>query len=318
VIKVEQILGRGKPLRILDIASNDGSLLRKFKEKGHDVQGVDPAENLRPLSEAKGVPTVVAYWNEATLSKVGDKFDVIIAMNVLAHITYPMEFLLLCQRALKPGGRIYIQTSQAMMVRNGEFDTIYHEHHSFFTARSFIALASRAGLQVENIEHVPVHGTSYLVQLCPKGELAHGSGELQVAQQEERDGYYEISTYRKFASRAMLTKEKVVELVAWSRSGGYRIVGYGAAAKGMTFLNFAGLDMNYLIDDNPLKVGLLTPGRNIRIMGPEAIGEETHKTLFVILAWNFYGEIMQRIRERTDFVGHSYLTYFPRVELTGT
>jgi len=316
VLRVEGDLPSARPLRVLDIASNDGSLLEKFKLRGHAVQGVDPAENLRSLSEAKGVPTFVGYWNEAAIEHVGGGFDAIVAMNVLAHVTCPLDFLRLCRRALNPGGRIYIQTSQALMVKNGEFDTIYHEHHSFFTVRSFIALAARAGLHVADIQHVPVHGTSYLVQLVrAETDVQQTEDSFEIGTQERRLGYYDRATYRRFAERACVTRDKVCELVEWSRSAGYRIGGYGAAAKGMTFLNFARLDLDYIIDDNPMKVGLRAPGRNTPIVGPDALDTETAKTLFVILAWNFYEEIMQRIQGRKSDPADSFLTYFPRVNL---
>ena len=317
-VRVERDLGTGRKLRVLDIASNDGSLLEKFKVRGHAVQGVDPAENLRALSEAKGVPTLVSYWNEDALTRSGGNFDVIVAMNVLAHITYPAEFLALCRRALAPGGRIYIQTSQAMMVKNGEFDTIYHEHHSFFTVRSFLALAARAGLSIVDIEHAPVHGMSYLVQLTAvEGGNASSVSDLAVGRMEAEAGYYDPRTYERFARRALATRDKVSELVAWSRAAGYTVGGYGAAAKGMTFLNFAGLDLDYIVDDNPMKVGLLTPGRNIRVVGPDQLELDGSNTVFVILAWNFYEEIMRRIRARRENARDYYLTYFPRVSLVG-
>src|SRR5580658_3982435 len=318
VLRAERDIGVERKLRVLDIASNDGSLLEKFKLRGHTVLGVDPAENLRPLSEAKGVPSLVSYWDEDALNQSGGQFDVIVAMNVLAHITYPADFLALCRRALAPGGRIYIQTSQAMMVKNGEFDTIYHEHHSFFTVRSFLALAARAGLSIVDIEHVPVHGMSYLVQLTAAADRAASNvRDLEVGRLETGAGYYDPKTYAHFTSRALTTRDKVTELVAWSRAAGYTVGGYGAAAKGMTFLNFAGLDLDYIIDDNPMKVGLLTPGRNIRVVGPDHLDEDGSNTVFVILAWNFYEEIMRRIRARRDNARNYYLTYFPRVSLVG-
>jgi SAM-dependent methyltransferase len=316
VFRVEHDFPSARPLRVLDIASNDGSLLEQFKTRGHTVQGVDPAENLRPLSEAKGVPTLVSYWDEAALDRIGGKFDAIIAMNVLAHVTYPCEFLSLCRRALKPDGRIYVQTSQALMVGNGEFDTIYHEHHSFFTVRSFLALAARSKLRVMDIEHVPVHGTSYLVRMtADEGKLHESEDSFAIGRQEKLRGFYERATYQSFGDRARVTRDKVRELIAWSRDAGYRIGGYGAAAKGMTFLNFAGIDLDYVVDDNPMKVGLRTPGRDIIIVGPEHLDSQTQKTLFIILAWNFYEEIMQRIRARKNDPADSFLTYFPRVNL---
>ena len=113
----------GRKLRVLDIASNDGTLLSCFAARGHEVLGVDPAENLRPLSEALGVPTLVAYWGAETAASLTERFDVIVAMNVLAHLPYPLEFLVACRQALAENGRLYIQTSQSEMIKRREFDT---------------------------------------------------------------------------------------------------------------------------------------------------------------------------------------------------
>ena len=310
-----QFGGHG-PLKVLDIASNDGSLLAQFKARGHSVQGVDPAENLREASERNGIPTVVDYWSERVLRRLGERYDVIVAMNVLAHVSAPLAFLQLCREALRPGGRIYVQTSQALMLKNGEFDTIYHEHHSFFTVRSMLALAGRAGLRVAAIRHVPVHGTSYLFELtADRGGEASGAADFDIGKQEIAWGYYDRPTYAAFGQRALRTRERVRELVEWHRAGGYAVVGYGVAAKGMTFVNFAGLDFDYILDDNPLKVGLLTPGRNNPIYGPERLETEPRTVLFVVLAWNFYEEVMRRITQRRSDPRDAFLAYFPQVKL---
>jgi SAM-dependent methyltransferase len=318
---VEERFARQGPLRVLDIASNDGSLLMQFKAKGHAVQGVDPAENLREASARHGIPTVVDYWSPRVLQQLGAHYDVIVAMNVLAHVADPLGFLELCRRALRPGGRvsggrIYVQTSQALMLKNGEFDTIYHEHHSFFTVRSMLALAARAGLRVEAVRHVPVHGTSYLFELtAAEGGEDCAPGDFEIERQEAAWGYYERPSYAAFGQRALRTRDRVRELVGWHRGAGYAVVGYGVAAKGMTFVNFAGLDFDYLIDDNPLKVGLLTPGRNNPIHGPDRLESEERPGLFVVLAWNFYDEVLRRIAQRRTNPRDGFLAYFPQVKL---
>jgi 2-polyprenyl-3-methyl-5-hydroxy-6-metoxy-1,4-benzoquinol methylase len=316
VLRTERDLNAGRPLRVLDIASNDGSLLEAFRRRGHEVVGVDPAENLRALSEAKGIFTVVSYWNEDALRQSGGAFDVVVAMNVLAHIPTPLEFLRLCARAVRPGGRIYIQTSQAKMVEHGEFDTIYHEHHSFFTVRSFMALAARAGLAIADIRHVPVHGISYLVQFTPDTAATRSTADdFEIGRHETSAGYYDVMTYRRFARRALEIRNDLSEILANSRAAGYRLAGYGAAAKGMTLLNFARLDLDYIVDDNRMKIGLLTPGRNIPVVGPEHLETDPASTVFLILAWNFRDEIMRRIRARRHDDSDRYLTCFPRVVL---
>lgn len=318
VRRVELDMGRAAPLRVLDIASNDGSLLAQFKLRGHVVQGVDPAENLRKISEGNGVPTVVDYWGEAVAARLGQPFDVIIAMNVLAHVPTPLQFLDLCRRMLRPEGRIYVQTSQAMMVKNGEFDTIYHEHHSFFSVSSFLALARRAGLRVAEISHAPVHGTSYVVQMVNAGAPAvQRCDQFEVGRQETEWGYYRVETYEGFGARAGAIRDRIRQLVSWHAGAGYRLVGYGVAAKGMTFVNYAELDFDYLVDDNPLKVGLLTPGRTNPIAGPERLFADDRPTLVVVLAWNFFEEVVARVKAKRDVSRDAFLTYFPNISLFG-
>jgi SAM-dependent methyltransferase len=297
-------------LRVLDIASNDGSLLKVFKDRGHEVQGVDPAENLQQLSQENGVPTHVGYWDAKALTAVGGNYDVIVAMNVLAHTANPLQFLSLCKETLAPDGSIYVQTSQAKMLANGEFDTIYHEHISFFTSKSFLALAERAGLHVEFISQVPIHGTSYLVK------LKKTQGLFFYAVDDEKDGYFELATYERFRLKAWRTLETVVQLTGLYQKMGFTTVGYGAAAKGMTFLNAAlgEIPLHSIIDDNPLKVGLLTPGQNIPVAAQ--IPDTDGPILFLILAWNFYDEIRERIRAVRPNSGDAFLTYFPDIRLS--
>ncbi len=308
-------LGRGAPLSVLDIASNDGSLLKEFAAAGHAVQGVDPAENLAPLAEAAGVPTEVAYWSAATAARLGRRFDLIVAMNVLGHNADPLGFLTACGAALAPGGRLYIQTSQAEMVGRGEFDTIYHEHHSFFTTRSFAALCRRAGLHLVAGRKVPVHGISYLWEIAGGDAAADGSVAALEAY-EEAGGYYRADTYARFGERVAETAAFVRDAVARFRGEGFAVIGYGAAAKGNTFLNFAGLDLDYIIDDNPMKNGLQTPGRNIPITGPEMLERETRPIACLVLAWNFYDEVMARIVARRSRGDDRFIRFFPSREVT--
>jgi 2-polyprenyl-3-methyl-5-hydroxy-6-metoxy-1,4-benzoquinol methylase len=314
VLKVEGILGR-KTLRVLDIASNDGSLLKQFKDRSHIVQGVDPAKNLKELSAANGIPTEVAYWNENVAQSLRGKFDVIVAMNVLGHVADPLPFLKACAQVIDQHGRIFIQTSQARMIENGEFDTIYHEHHSFFSCNSFEQLAKRAGLQLLNVEHVPIHGTSYLFELSPRTDPPQPERPLAIQARETELGYYDLPTYTRFAARAHAVSELVGDLVRWHRAAGYKVVGYGVAAKGMTFLNFSEIKLDYIIDDNPLKVGLLTPGTNTEIVDLSVLRKDQTRLLVVILAWNFYTEISSRIRNIRRDTPDRFLTYFPSVKL---
>ncbi len=315
--------GLQRRLKVLDIGCNDGSLLGAFKAHGHIAIGVDPAEHLLKVAcvEDRADQTFIGYWDAVTAKVVSaacGPFDVIVAMNVLAHNADPLTFLQLCKSVLAPGGRVYVQTSQALMIANGEFDTVYHEHHSFFTVSSFCALANSAGLHIGAIEHVPIHGTSYLVQLV---HPVAGAFYPQVAQNftlgqdEALLGYYQPGLYKALQERADVTADWVRRTIALCREQGYRVVGYGAAAKAMTFLNFAAIDLDLIIDDNPLKIGKLTPGRNIVVWSIDDIKLNSKPVLFVVLAWNFHDEIVRRIKAVRNKPRDRFLTYFPKVKL---
>ena len=298
-------------LRVLDIASNDGSLLREFIGRGHSAIGVDPAKNLADVARSNGVDTVCSYWPGDVARSFMGEFDVVVAMNVLAHVPDPLSFLIACKEALRPGGSVYIQTSQCRMLANGEFDAVYHEHISYFTAKSFHALASRAGLRVVSGTIEEIHGGSYLWRLVPLADLSQAQ-ESTLLHAELQEGRYESETYRKFAKKAKHIAKETKRIVEQLRQSGYSAIGYGAAAKGNTFLNFAQIDLEYIVDDNELKVGLFTPGRNIPIKRTSAIVNEQRPLAIVILAWNFADEIRHRVRAlRPTRADDVFVRYFP-------
>lgn len=303
-------------LTVLDIASNDGTLLTKFLARGHRVQGVDPAENLRPLSEKSGVPTLVTYWDADTPSKLGLQFDVIVAMNVLGHIPNPAIFLGAVSDALTPSGLVYIQTSQANIFRNGEFDTMYHEHHSFFTFHSFRTLAERTGFKVVSARKVAVHGVSYLWTLARSDDAREVLSNVKEMEAEETAaGYYDLATYTEFGNKAHHISEQVVTSVAGYRAQGIPVCGYGAAAKGNTFMNFAQLKLDFIVDDNRMKYGLLTPGMDIPILSIESLAEQPSRLILVVLAWNFYDEIVKRVQAVRPGCQDTFIRYFPQFEI---
>jgi len=311
VERVEQDVGKsGRKFHVLDIASNDGSLLRAFAHKGHFVAGVDPASNLSP----EDIPTIHAFWGdgieEQMESRNWSSFDVIVAMNVLGHVSDPLKFLTLAKKYLAPGGRIYIQTSQAEMLKNADFDTCYHEHLSFFTANSFKTLASRAGLHIVDIEHVAIHGTSYLVSLS--ADPASSAGGYYVWQREKSLAYYNLDLYATLQSKFDVHVEHVRSTMALLKREGRVLAGYGAAAKAMMFLNYAYLDLAFIMDDSPLKQGKYCPG-----IGSPVLGEipSVGKIAWIITAWNFRTEIIARIKAARPECDDKFLTYFPKVTL---
>lgn len=303
---------------VLELACNDGSLLEVLRARGYDVLGVDPAENLRELTRAKGLDVLCDYWGTTAADRIDRKFDVQVAMNVLAHGPDPLDFLSACRSCLAPGGRVFVQTSQAFMIDRGEFDTIYHEHHSFFSTRSMQALAERAGLRVVAAEHVPVHGTSLLFTLA--ADLPVDPSVDRMLAEEARRGLYDPATYDRFAAAARQVRDRFAEIVAAHRAEGYEAVGYGAAAKANTFLQWAaergdGAGLAAVVDDNPLKQGLYTPGTLLPIVPPDALAAIGPPVLHVVTAWNFRDEILRRIRAVRDRPDDRFVAYFPEVEV---
>lgn len=289
---------------VLDIACNDGSQLAMYKDRGYQTFGIDPAENLLTLSSQHG-KIICDYLKADNINSFGVKFDVIIAQNVFAHNNYPMQFLEYCKSALSENGRIFVQTSQANMVANGEFDTIYHEHLSFFNVRSMAAVAKRAGLEIVDVVKPAIHGTSYVFILAKNTDKA----EFFISQEKKLDENM-LMKYANNANKIVSDLNKTIEAY---RKGGYIIVGYGAAAKGNTLLNFGHIDLDYIVDDNALKHGLYTPGMRIEIKHPDYLMEEKNKTIVIPLAWNFYDEIKKNTLQRKTDV--KFIKYFPRLSV---
>jgi 2-polyprenyl-3-methyl-5-hydroxy-6-metoxy-1,4-benzoquinol methylase len=287
---------------VLDIACNDGTQLNFYHDAGLQTYGIDPAKNLFPISSKKN-KIICDYLTAENIKNFGVEFDIIIAQNVFAHNNYPKEFLEYCKSVISDRGCIFIQTSQANMIDNNEFDTIYHEHLSFFSVKSFCAVAKQAGLNVIDIRRTSIHGTSFLFVLSKTGE--------------DRSNFfqsYEVElTLNKLKSYADTTRKIIVDLkntINEYKEKGYRIVGYGAAAKGNTLLNFGKIKLDYIVDDNPLKIGLYTPGMKIPIRSPDTLLEEKEKLVIVPLAWNFYDEIKQKVQQRTSA---TFIRYFPSI-----
>lgn len=295
-------------LNVLDIACNDGSQLDSFKKHGHNTYGIDPADNLYTLS-SKNHNIICDYFSKDAVSRLPvHKFDVIIAQNVFAHNTYPKLFLETCRQHLSDAGKVFIQTSQADMVKYGQFDTIYHEHISFFNVRSIVALTKDTGLYLQDVLKTDIHGTSYVFVLSQNARDDHSEKLIQ------EDFAHTTEAITHFAETA---KSVVVNLKDTLDSmKGAITVGYGAAAKGNTLLNFGDIDLDYIVDDNPLKQGLYTPGRKIKIVSLDDMIKiaDTNPIVWVPLSWNFFNEIKKRIKEK--YVHPTvFVKYFPKLQV---
>ncbi len=302
---------KGVKLNILDIACNDGSLLKVFKERGHKILGVDPAKNLRKISKQNGIDVIVDYWSEDIAEKYKDSFDLIIAQNVLAHIPVPMEFLKAAYKAIKPSGLISIQTSQYFMLKNGEFDTIYHEHHSFFCLNSFSRLTKRCLLNVVDAHHANIHGGSMVWYLSKTNNLVTDSYKKLC---DEEAKFINEEAFKKFKKNSMAFRNKLNSLSDEHLSKGYKIIGYGAAAKGNTVLNYCQLNLEYIVDDNPLKQDKFTPGLDIAVVPALELKNVSESLLIIIFAWNFAVEIRERIKRVRNNPNDKFLVYFPTIK----
>lgn len=278
--------------RVLDIGCNDGTQLDMFKALGCETWGVDPAENLWPVSSAKHNVTL-GYFDDSYEPDV--TFDVMNAQNVFAHNRDPLGFLVRAKRFMHPGTRVYIQTSQADMVLNGEFDTIYHEHINFFNVLSFKKLAERAGLVLLDVIKTKIHGTSYMFVVGLEGEP--DENVARELEREEKAGLHSGATYDAWATNCHEFAAKVRADLA-----GKYVVAYGAAAKGNTMLNFLKFKPAVIIDDNPLKQGKFSPGVRAPVTGSGHLTTlpALQSVVFLPLAWNLFDEIKTKILRVRD------------------
>jgi SAM-dependent methyltransferase len=299
---------------VLDIACNDGSQLNSFKALGLKTYGVDPAENLHPLSNANHEVVCDYFTDKYTYHYKNKKLDIITAQNVFAHNSYPLEFLQQCKEIMSDTSVLFIQTSQADMIKNNEFDTIYHEHLSFFNASSMSALAKRAGLHLIDIRKTPIHGNSYMFVFKKVSEDT--SKVDAVLAEEQALGLQDMNTYLAYADRAATIVEDLKQTIMHYRMLDYLIVGYGAAAKGNTLLNFGEIHLDYIIDDNPLKQGLYSPGMSTPVVPIAKLDDYSDvKVAFVPLAWNFFTEIRKNIKNKRDREGDVFIKYFPTISI---
>lgn len=304
----------GRKLAVCDIAGNDGSLLSIFEQRGHDVLNVDPAVNLKPFNDAKGIPMLNEFWTADTYLALPDVYDVISAMNVLGHVPNPLAFLIGCRNALADGGRLYVQTSECEFAENCLWDTVYAEHVSFFTASSFQHLANRAGLNILHVEKPAIHGKSFLWTLSREGEADETVPKL--FSYEASHFYYDPDTYLDFGMGARKTAAWLAQTVDLYGEAGYACVGYGAAAKGMALLRFAEVTLDCIADDNLLKQGLLTPGTDIPVVPVEHLAAIEEPLCCVVLAWNNLKEIKERVKAVRDHDDDVFVVCFPTPDVT--
>ena len=287
---------------VVEIASNDGYLLKNFVEHGIEVLGIDPAPGQAEAARAIGVPTLAQFFGvEVARGLVADglRADVIIANNVMAHVPDLRGFVQGMALLLADDGVVTIENPWVRdLVRKGEFDTIYHEHHSYFSCTSVNNLMRDNGLSLNDVEYFPdLHGGTLRWHCGRRREVSDRVRELLALEADE--GVPSLEHYASFSQRVDETIESLLAMLRQRRAAGRRIAAYGAAAKGSTLLNTSGIGtelIDFVVDRNVHKQGLLVPGVHIPIRPPAALLDEQPDDV-LILAWNFADEIVSQQAE---------------------
>jgi SAM-dependent methyltransferase len=315
-------LGLGARSRVVEIASNDGYLLQHFVRAGIPVLGVEPAANVAKVAVEKGIPTTVRFFGQETAREIAretGQADLLLGNNVLAHVPGLNDFVAGMKILLKPGGVITMEFPHLyrLMERN-QFDTIYHEHFSYFSFFTVEKVFAAHGLTIFDVEEIETHGGSLRIfaRHADNGALPVAAGVAALRQRELDEGFARLETYAAFAEQVRETKRAILEFLIDAKRAGKSVVGYGAPGKGNTLLNYCGIRqdfLDYTVDRSPYKQGKYTPGTRIPILAPERI-RETRPDYVFILPWNLLDEIagqMSYIREW----GGKFVVPIPRVRV---
>jgi len=313
--------GLGAGSRVVEIASNDGYLLQYFAQRGIEVLGVEPAANVARTAVAKGIPTLVAFFGTAQAEQMiaaGQQADLLVGNNVLAHVPDLNDFVEGLRRLLKPAGVLSMEFPHlARLVEGNQFDTIYHEHFSYFSLLTVERVFAAHGLRIFDVEQLPTHGGSLRVIACAAAAPHAQTGRVEALRAWElANGYGRIETYRSFAAQVIDAKCALLEFLIAARREGKRVVGYGAPAKGNTLLNFCGVRSDllaYTVDRSPHKQGRLLPGTRIPIRAPEEIAR-TRPDYVLILPWNLRAEVTAQMAHVREWGGR-FVVPIPRVEI---
>jgi SAM-dependent methyltransferase len=294
-------LGAGH--RVMELGSNDGYLLQWFVKKGIPVLGIDPAANVAEAARARGVPTLTQLFGEDTAPGVVAEHghaDLVVGNNVLAQVSDLNGFVAGMRIVLGPTGVITMEFPHLMrLMDENQFDTIYHEHFSYFSFLTVEKVFAAHGLTLFDVEELPTHGGSIRIYGRHTADASRPVGPRVTAMRarEEAAGFLKPEHYASFTEQVRETKRGILEFLVDARRRGSSVVGYGAPGKGNTLLNYCGIRtdfLDYTVDRNPYKHGRYTPGTHIPIFPPERIAETRPDYLF-ILPWNLKDEIMQQM-----------------------
>jgi SAM-dependent methyltransferase len=299
---VEQACERfalGPASRVIEIASNDGYLLQHFVRRGVPVLGIEPAANVAQVATSQGIPTEVAFFGQRTAARLAERHgrpDLLIGNNVLAHVPDINDFVGAMRALLAPGGVITMEFPHLeRLMADSQFDTIYHEHFSYFSFVSVQRIFARHHLVVFDVDELPTHGGSLRIYVRHMENAALPVSDRAVAlrERELRNGFETLECYRGFGAKVASIKRQLLAFLIDAKNAGKKVVGYGAPGKGNTLLNYCGIRTDFLdftVDANPYKQGKFTPGTRIPILAPAAIAE-ARPDYVLILPWNLRDEI---------------------------
>lgn len=317
----ECALGAGS--LVVEVASNDGYLLRNFVAAGVPCLGIEPARNIAEVAVQRGVPTLNAFFNASTAAAVvaeRGQADLILGNNVFAHVPDTNDFVAGLAALVKPAGRIVLEFPYACdLVEHVEFDTIYHEHVFYFTLTALVPLMERHGLEVFHVERWAIHGGSLRLFVGQCAVHSVRDSVHALLREEQQKGVDGTAYYDDFGARVLELKKDLLELLGSLRAGGHRLCAYGASAKGSTLLNFYGLGrdgldwLDFVVDRSPTKQGRLTPGSHLPILPVSALMEQRPRHA-LLLTWNFADEILSQQQAWRD-AGGRFIVPLPQVRL---
>src|SRR5215468_10708591 len=317
-----QRFGLNERSQVVEIASNDGYLLRNFVGKGIKVLGVEPAANVAKVAVERGISTVVKFFGEETARELvsqGTQADLIVGNNVLAHVPRLNDFVKGLKILLKPLGTITMEFPHLMqLIANNQFDTIYHEHFSYLSFTTVEHVFAAHGLALYDVEELPTHGGSLRIYARHSEDTSKKASlnAKELKAREETAGFTRLETYLSFSERVKETKRKLLDFLIRIKREGKSIAAYGAAAKGVTLLNYCGIRtdfIDYAVDISPHKQGHFMPGIHLPIFHPDKI-KQTKPDYVIILPWNIKDEIMLQMACISEW-GGQFVVPIPEVTI---
>ncbi len=308
--------------RVVEIGSNDGYLLRFFMEKKIPVLGVEPASNVAEKAREQGIETITRFFDlklARELAEKGLQADLVAGNNVLAHIPDINDLMQALKLLLKPGGVVSMEFPHLKsLIEENQFDTIYHEHYSYFSLTAALRIFSSHGLKLYDAELLKTHGGSLRIYACREEDKGFEQTESikELLAGEEKKGLKDLTTYRNFEQKVQETKRNILKFMIQAKEEGKTICGYGAPAKGNTLLNYCGIGpefIDFTVDLSPHKQGRYLPGSRIPVYGPEQIFKARPDYL-VILPWNLKEEITSQMAGIREW-GGKFVTLIPEVEI---